>query len=260
MKPTIRTGNENKLLDFLLKHKIPHTKRITNSTTVIKTEQATWICSDSQIPFKDLAFMNKVKKEAIIPVGGFPYEQIKYNSFRVVQDGVYPEIVEIDLNGAYWKAAHMQGIITDEIYQEGLEKPKHIRLAALGALATHATEYYFNGNDYFERRPEDYKTPELMHAEQWRRSAFFHVAAYISRAMQAAAMMGGNLALFFWVDALFVRASAASEIQEFINKKYGFDTKVKEINFVDVWQTAKTRVFDCYMADETTKTFRTKVR
>lgn len=204
--------------------------------------------------------MNKVKKEAIIPAGGFAYEQIKYNSFRVVQDGVYNDIVEVDLNGAYWTAAHMHGIITDEIYREGLEKPKHIRLAALGALATHADEYYFNGKSYYQKRPEDYKTPEQIALEKWRRSAFFHVAAYISRAMEAAAMIGGKLALFFWVDALFVHRSAAPEIREFLSEKHGFDTKEKQVNFVDVWQSAKTRVFDCYMSDETTKTFKTKIR
>lgn len=200
--------------------------------------------------------MQKVKKSAIIPEKGYQIENLKFNYFNPVPSGVYKNVVEIDLNGAYWKAAYLLGIIPEEIYKEGLEKEKHLRLAALGSLATHKDVYRFDGEDYFLVPVSE----EQRQIEVRNRSAFFECARYVSGAMFAAMDYAGRQAMFFWVDAIFADASLKTPLAEFFENNFCFETKVKEIKFVDIYETCQMRVFDFEMADGTAKQFKSRIK
>lgn len=126
-------------------------------------------------------------------------EQIDYFKFNtkikigsVYEDNVYG----IDITSAYWKAAHLLGIIDTKLYQKGMDKGKVVRLASLGSLAKKKTTWEFDGKE-FKKLP-DVLSP---HSNLW-----FVVCKHVSDVMNRAAKALGSDFLFFWVDCVYFKA------------------------------------------------------
>jgi hypothetical protein len=138
-------------------------------------------------------------------------------------------VVEIDINHAYWKTAHMLGVISDELYQEGADDSKGIgkiaRLVALGALAKKKTYYQIVGGKMVKQTVERSELTE---------NIWFTICFNVSRVMQETAVSLDKDYLFYWVDGIYVKNDPeAVDLAVSIFNSNGYSVKKKEIHKID---------------------------
>lgn len=154
------------------------------------------------------------------------------------------ELLEIDINGAYVKAAHLLGYISGINYflirdirnalqdkinkgididknKELIKQLKYASLMGIGAAGKviRFEEYKHTGNGNYKTRYHN----ETMCSH----IIMKHIHHYLGEVMKEALNICG---FFFWVDAIFVKKEDRDKMVNFFNEK-GFDTK-EEVFFV----------------------------
>lgn len=191
---------------------------------------------EMQIKLNSLLFAAGIEKTRYIqPV---KTEKIYYTKRGVFKSKRFTkELYEIDLTAAYWSLAHRENLISEELYTEGLTLSKTIRLVSLGALAKRILLMKFDGQQY-----TDIKQAPL-HIKS---NVFFKVAQLTDFYLKSAFLMAGNDALFYWVDALFLRTEKqfkrASEYFENNGLQFKFYL-IDEIKFAGRVVTVKSKDF-----------------
>lgn len=223
-------NSDSNIIDLFVQYKEPFTVAITNQTTTVKKDGRTWILSDNFMKMKHLSFIKKVKDfcRKLDPIPDF-HASISYMQFREIDNGFYQNYLEIDLNAAYWEMALRLGYISNEIYLQGLEVPKMVRLVALGALATSRAIYEFDGKDMI------YKDREI---NKETRNFFFHVSHEVDYIMSS--IFEKAPVLWYWVDAFFVHQDYEKIVVEEI-KKTGLKCSVDKVNSIRVQQLKSGR-------------------
>jgi hypothetical protein len=229
--------------------KKPHKLFLTNSTTVIKTEGKAFLIGE-QMNFKDMHFMQKVKKSAMET--GLPEVKLKrkvsYIQYSDIQNGTYEEATELDVNGAYWKIAYNLGYIPLDIYEEGLEVDKKCRLMALGGLATSKIVYEYN-----PRTDKYFKTDKIENPIT--RSYFFDIANTLDGIMKSIMEGVSKNIYFYWVDAFFMKDFLSEYVTEALLKK-GLYCKYKLVDKIEAYNiTNLTQRIDVHMKDGQVKPF-----
>lgn len=232
--------SETYLTRTLIRRGAPHTITRTRNTTRIKAElpdgePVQYIITDSPLEMKDLGFIQQVKHAAKKSNTAPEYNtasNISYFKFKEIAEGTYQDIVEIDVNGAYWEIAYRRGIIPKKIYQKGLTVPKRVRLIALGAMATQKRiwEYSPEIKKYIAHEPKF--DPVL-------RSYFFDIAKQLDDIMLGAVNFPD--VLFYWVDAFFLQRSKAEAITAAINAA-GLSCKLIELDRIEVTRLRSGRM------------------
>lgn len=213
--------------DFLVKTGVPHTVYFTNNSTTLKliNEPVSYFMAPSFLKRKDLNFIKKVKdhaKKLGFPDARVSSSDISYYRFNQLNDKL-EDVVEIDVNKAYWNLAHQLGYIDDSLHQAGLEGEKigkMTRLIALGSMASKKKVFQFDGSNYHWI---GYKFNPVL------RSYFFHISLELDIIMQQIFNEIGEKALFYWFDAFFVSADAANFIESTL-KRFDLGIKKKEIS------------------------------
>jgi hypothetical protein len=141
---------------------------------------------------------------------------------------VYENVVEVDLNKAYWVAAKKLGVISEELYEKGLnsEFSKTELLSSIGALAKQVKERYFNGTRYLKSVVviDSAKTRHIWDAVSWE----------VDKCMKECAVVLGKEFLFYWTDAcLFVNNKTNNAAVRSIIKKHGFELKLIPVEYVE---------------------------
>jgi hypothetical protein len=212
-------------IKMLIRNRIPHFLDLTTKTTIVRVPDPTGkekpiksVYTPNLISFADMHFIRKVKKE----IGACHKEPfnipgpISYFKNFNRQEGEFYDLIEIDVNGAYWRLAYLFGYISEDLYLEGLEVPKMTRLIALGAVASVKVVHEFDGNTY---EVVDEIKNDLT------RSYFFHIAYELGFYMdQCISSIGKDNCLFFWVDAFFVKRELLATVEQFFE---GLDLGVK---------------------------------
>lgn len=204
-------------LEYLAKAGIPHTAYFTNQSTHIKliNEPIAYFLAPSFLKKSDLGFIKKVKdfaKKTDLPQTGVNSSDISYYRFNSIPEET-GEVMEIDVNKAYWELAHRYGYISSEIYQAGLDTEKIgklTRLVALGSLASKKKVFQFDGQNY---HPIGYQFDPVL------RSYFFHVSLELDLIMNRIFTDIGESALFYWFDAFFVSPEVAGYIENELNRE-----------------------------------------
>jgi len=237
---------------FLQMLNVPHTVRCTNSTVRIDIPGAKpMVFSDGFIKMKHLAFVKKVKacvQKSAAFLGNKEYiknlssRDVRYILDNTNKSGYFEDVTEVDINGAYWKAALELGYITESLYREGvatkpdgtLKIPKMVRLVALGALARKRTVREYAGNGAYDYKGLEYD-PELG-------GVFFHVAKRVGELMTACVEdMGLSAFLLFWVDAFIVESSASKWVETYMLRS-GYETKRKPLHYLNIIDQGKGRI------------------
>lgn len=138
-----------------------------------------------------------------------------------VEGEIINDVVEIDINRAYWETAYLMGVISKSIYVRGLEIDKRVRLACLGTLAKRTEEWVFDGNKFFKRKEKrSYETENI----------WFAICRRVSDVMQECVKIAGDDFVFYWVDGIYVKNNAESigRIMQCLNK-WGYESKTKYI-------------------------------
>lgn len=250
---TINLERDTQILKMVHRAKIDYIEELTGNTrTIIVPKMKTkYLISDSFLSFKDLGFISQVKSFSnSTGIEKQPFDSGDINYFKMNhehRDGLFYDVCEIDVNGAYWEIAKRKGYISEKIYKKGLTVDKKTRLIALGALATVKRRFEFSYNSetgkYDENRLEDKKN-------EITRSYFFDVAKELDIIMNEFCEINGMNGIYlFWVDAFFVDNYRAKEMVDFFAKK-GLKVKRKKIpvircltgkNSKKVWATEIVR-------------------
>ena len=182
--------------------------------------------NNKALPIDKLWFIVKVKRYIMknklvesIPPNYKSTKEIKYIALsKQVEAGeVFDAPYSIDINGAYWDSAFKGGWLSYELYLQGLEMEKTIRLASLGSFAKRIFQIEFNGK---RERLTGVKEPEYP-------QVFFNQAKTINRVMEACRRAAGDDFLFYWTDGVYVKNKAAAERCQAVleRKNYGFKTE-----------------------------------
>lgn len=258
-----KTVNLNKdPFDYLVKRGIAFTVSSGRNTSVytIPSQAKRLIFSENPMRPKTLGFIRRVKnfseKKTPVQLDGMTEQQIneatktirsniQYFKFSNPREGVYDNVVEMDLNHAYWYFAKKHGFISDEIYKEGIEGDKMSRLVALGARAA-VKEIY----QYFP------KGDSVKHLGQEKsaigRYVFFKCAQEVDLIMRE--VYERCQVLFYWVDAFFLDKSFMPVVQE-VADKHGIGIKVKPISRIEVYKEGTIKAIQVKMKDGEIKTF-----
>jgi len=133
-------------------------------------------------------------------------------------------IIELDLNSAYWKSAYKLGIISKKDYYKGLQQPKLERLASLGSLAKTVRVREFNGRKYSK--------VTIKNDSQDTRHVWFAISSEVDKLMLKCAKELKDQFVFYWVDALFFIDTPENrkKVQSMV-KEAGYDSKFIKILF-----------------------------
>lgn len=208
--------------EFLEKTGIPFSVYFTNNSTAITllNEPISYFIAPNFLKRKDLNFIRKVKNHAKnlgFPDSGAEAKNINYFRFNNFA-GSLENVVEIDVNQAYWFLANKLGYINEDLFLQGLETDKigkMTRLIALGSLASKKKVFQFDGKNYHYI---GYKVNPVL------RSYFFHISLELDLIMSQIFNEIGDKALFYWFDAFFVNNQVADYIE---NRMLDFDLEIK---------------------------------
>jgi len=204
-----------------------------NNSFVLKSDYYGDISSQSnrKLPPVELGFIRRVKNHV---VSNMIYEQFIYN-FYYPQDIDYvsvlkrdpeivlDEVVEIDIDEAYWKTAYQLGVIDDKIYEEGSKENGKIsklgRLISLGALAKKEIIYKFKGSRLYHKEVKRSTLTE---------NVWYSICKRLADVMNEAKELAGSDFIMYWVDGIYVNKNEATvQIITDTFKKYGYDVKLK---------------------------------
>lgn len=232
---------------------LPHVIRSSNSTVRLEPEGGKpMVFTDNLIPRTHLNFIRRVKDgiRQSAAFGAMQAELPKYRPGVVAyikdagkQPGYYENVVELDINGAYWTCAYMLGYLPKKLYLEGicrgedgeLIRPKMVRLIALGAMARSRTvrEYYPDMGEYV------YKGLDYNETEG---GVFFHIAHTVGNVLNGCSeYIGANNLFLFWVDAMIVKRATVPFVSMYM-RDAGYSVKEKPLEYLEVKEDKRGRV------------------
>lgn len=250
----IHLGEDSKALSLFRSMRKEHTVFYTNSTTIIKSKGETYLIGP-KIDFKTMGFMRKVKNYALKT--DKPEVKLKrklnYYKYTKIQDGIYNDAVEVDVNSAYWKIALKLGYINSQLYEEGLEVDKMTRLMALGGLATSKRVYQYDPQSDLYEYIETIENPVT-------RSYFFDVANYLDIVMSDIIKGVTSNVFFYWVDAFFLKEYMEDYVREALSTR-DLECKTGLVEYIRARKiSAYTQQIDVKMLSGKTKPFFRKLR
>jgi hypothetical protein len=181
---------------------------------------------------KDISFIKKVKKYIVDNdiadkfIGtDYQAKKIEYIEVKDFSDGeVISDLVEIDIDKAYWETAYLLGVVDRRIYKQGLAVDKKVRLAALGSLAKITERWVFDGKEMKKAKNErSYATENI----------WFAICRRVADAMQECVKIAADDFVFYWVDGIYIRnkPNVLGEVMQCLNK-WGYQSKSKNVRDV----------------------------
>lgn len=219
-----KANSVKKAIDVMKPCKVTYT---TNSVYIENQYQSLYLSnSGTVLKGAELAYIKQFRSYFV------KNKDIKYNKkyatfkpqyFKFFQeDGLYHDIVEIDINRAYPSAGRILKIIPDELYEKGLALSKLAMLISIGSLKRTKKVIKVDGKG---RR-------ELVSMEkpaEWMEKIWRSIVGYVDYSMQKAVKSKSDSVYFYWCDALFVKREDEKHFIEQL-KSFGFECKTKEID------------------------------
>jgi len=182
---------------------------------------------------KDLNFIKSVKnyiiKNEIYMRPAFEKQyfasDVHYMRIAKVPIGeLFENVFEVDLDEAYWKTAHLLGIINDDIYVKGQKGSisKQVRLTALGSLAKKVYYYQFKGDSLRNIKSESDPLLENL---------WFTICKRVADVMNDCIKALGKEFIFYWVDGIYIKGKQKNlNTTMRIFRDYGYNVKQKKIS------------------------------
>lgn len=153
-----------------------------------------------------------------------------YNQAKIPDRTVYNQVVEMDVNQAYFDIALHNGYLTQKLYDKGMILPKKVRLVALGSLASRKEVW-----EYCPKRKIMIEQPEV--CDEITRSYFFDVSSQLDDIMTDIFKGFYGHVIMYWVDAFFVKNGTPFEEinnKEIINRvgECNLSVKFKELDYI----------------------------
>lgn len=235
-KGQIRLGFDSDIMRMLMDFSIPFKATVTNSTIKIDTGEDIYLISPKHLSFKELGFVNQVKRNSEkleLSQQGYTRKDIQYFRFQNLPQGRYTNVAEFDVNSAYWELAYRSGYLREDHYIKGKDVDKMARLVALGSLATTKRHYWYDGTKFIDKREVE--------VNEITRSYFFHVAKQLDDIMTAIfSEIPNNQKYLYWVDAFFVDRRAEEIIARGL-ESHGLQYKHKHVKQIHCYFDASSR-------------------
>ena len=198
---TVHLSINTNIEQDLFSRKIPHKISKSSQSTYIEVPQfgKKYYIGASGLKRRELSFISSVRRYAEgigKPRLPFTSDDIRYLRFNERIPPEVTNIVEIDVNSAYWNIAYQEGYISKKLYEKGNDRKtisKRARLVALGSMASVRKEYEFDGNTM---KFSGYLVNNVT------RSYFFDIAKKLDDLMSDC--FDNVNGYFYWVDAFFV--------------------------------------------------------
>jgi hypothetical protein len=113
-----------------------------------------------------------------------------------------PELLNIDIKGAYATCLFANGLVTQKTYEYLMKLPKDERLPCVGMLARSYIHYQYDDGQLLDVSMFRAETAEI----------FFYLIAQIDIIMREIKFILGNYFVFYWVDGIFFRFDTPKHI------------------------------------------------
>jgi hypothetical protein len=190
--------------------------------------------TDKTFEVKNMNFVKKVKKYAIDNYvamkfigSNFREMDIQYVSVKkdVKSGDTFEDICCLDIKNAYWQTAFLMGVISKEIYEEGVTKDKITRLASLGSLAKKKEVFRFDGENYrMIDTIRNYETENI----------WFAICHRVSEIMKVLVSDLGGDFLFYWVDGIYFKRTDENikKVTDFL-ESCSYECKFEDVSKVE---------------------------
>lgn len=221
-------------IKFLVENKIQHTITFSGRSRKVKSGIGKSEFVNAQFSLKALGFIRRVRAHIL---NNKTYENVGKGEYRRLMlinmkgmngKDMVTGAVEFDLNKAYWIGALKAGVISQDIYDEGIGKglSKIELLATIGTMAKTVKQRYFDGENYGRSLvlTDSGLTRHIWNAVSWE----------VDKCMQDIASSLGSVGfLFYWTDAVFFKDSSRNrEIVAHVAEKHGFSGKFIGLEYI----------------------------
>lgn len=222
-------------IQFLRDNKIPYESIYTNRTCKIISELGKRTFTSQNISRSGMYFISKVRRyidkndiALKIPKDDYISKGLKRFVFSdQTKSGSRTNLIEFDLNKAYWQSAYSLGVLSKELYLEGLNDKRFSKVeivAALGALAKHKRKRYFDGHKYHKSI--------LLDDSSTTKHIWDAISYGVDRCMIDCMESLKKDFYFYWTDAIFFENTKDNLISVTeISKEHGFTGKVVPIKY-----------------------------
>lgn len=216
-------------LDYLKSGNYKYRLEISKSVRIVRSKlgDLKTVETDKRLTPKQLGFISRVKnnikrnlKDKKLPSLD---KNVIYSSWRkdLHKCGEINNCYEIDMRAAYWRTAKQLGLLTPELYKEGIWRVKKMRLIALGSLAKRVRVYECNGIDQkLVTTKVNKKTEKIWY------SICKVVGTVINEVKNS---LPENDFIYFWVDGIYFENKRNIQNIVKIFRKYGYPCKIRKI-------------------------------
>lgn len=222
---------------FLYINKLPFTFVSSGSSNELYSYAWNFKSLDKSFDIKNMNFVKKVKKYAIdnevaLKFLSYDYRDLDIQYIKIkdkVKEGdVFEDVCCLDIKNAYWQTAVLMGVISNELYEEGLSKDKVTRLASLGSLAKRKDVFKFDG--------ETYKLVETIRSVETE-NIWFGICKRVSDIMQELVALLGDDFVFYWVDGIYFKRSDENikKINDFLDN-CSYECKFEDVSKIEFFK------------------------
>lgn len=184
---------------------------------------------------------NIISKNIVVP--NFTEKDIKYSMYAdfVTSKEVFETVFdgkEYDITKAYFQGIRNLGYISQELYEEFVMLPKHVRLRFIGSIATRKFIYHYKDGGLTNE-------PPVVKEDALLRRVWFHVCKLVDDCLQDFAKEAGEDFIFYYVDGIYLK-KANKEVLERISSRHGFDFKTANVTHIKKVHLKKEKA-DCLM-------------
>jgi len=214
-------------LQFLKKGKFDFEMIKTTNTTTLKFFNQKELYTYDPISSKYLYLFAEIKKHVKERIEGrnlpnyeserqyFRFNKINPNNGN--NQAVFLDVMEFDINKAYYFAAYNLGFISKSFFEKYINLEKSIRLKLIGSIATQKYTYKYKKGLLIDFELET--DPEL-------RKVWFMIVNEVNNALFHFSERVGKSFLFYWVDGIYILPH--DYIEEILNEMkifFKFDFK-----------------------------------
>jgi len=227
---------DSKLM-YLYTNRVPFKVATSGSFCSVQSKVFNFSCVNKSFEPKDLNFIKSVKryvKKNNISLKfidqyykGKNINYIAVNT-KIKEGEVFNNVCCIDLKSAYWQSAYLLGCISQEIYQEGLNRDKITRLASLGSLAKKTEHREFDGTEY--------KLVDLELSLETE-NVWFAICHNVDEVMKSCVKLLGKDFLFYWVDGIYFADTPENRAKVFdCFSSFKFESKTEGVSKVEFFK------------------------
>lgn len=262
MKQNTNIVKENNQLVDNVKNKIkylrhynqPYIYTISGSTHKLENKLMKDVFNTNKLKADDLAFISLVRKDILSSKKILDLDTVYCRASDVTyffvnnhkQDTIINNVCEIDIDRAYWDSAYILGYLSKNVWEQGCERNKVLRLMSLGSFAKKKYTFIYNPNEKNKAQREKLYPEYNPYQYVW-----FNISKYVSDCMLEIKKSIKDSLIFFWVDAAFMENTDANkQIAIDIIEKYGFGYKMIDIKNVSYKKSGEILVRDVKHEDD----------